>query len=224
MPVDIESVVIKVHNFFHIYTVRTEKLKEFCETADLSHQELFKHSRTGYIFRIFSTAGKSHSHPAVEKILKIYPALKEYFLTQDKFPLLLKNFFFDDFSELYLWFIHSNMSLFHAKIASIERENNSIVEVITLIHSLKEALKNRVDEIFIPFKVQQLLLKLKNENNDEKIDNFREHTRKFYQRCLEHMDKWTSKLSQFDSFVWLDLKSIRQKNWRLQWNSNAFFY
>lgn len=112
LPIDIESIVMKIHNSFYVYIIRTAKLKEFCEEADLTYQYLLKHSKTRWL-SLF---------PAIEKILKIYPALKDYFLSESKVPILLKKFFSDDLAETYLWFVHSNMSLFHTKVASIEKE------------------------------------------------------------------------------------------------------
>ena len=40
LPVDIESIVTKIYGYFYIFTVRTEKLKEFCEEADVTYRKL----------------------------------------------------------------------------------------------------------------------------------------------------------------------------------------
>lgn len=31
LPIDVEAIVNKIYCYFHIYTVREERLKEFCE-------------------------------------------------------------------------------------------------------------------------------------------------------------------------------------------------
>jgi len=76
--------------------------------------------------------------PAVEKILKMYPALKGYFLSQPtrSVPTIIQKFFEDELSELYLFVLHSNMFIFHVRISELERENDSAIEVIQVIDSV----------------------------------------------------------------------------------------
>ena len=33
LPIDIEGIIVKIYGHFHIFTVRVEKLKDFCEEA-----------------------------------------------------------------------------------------------------------------------------------------------------------------------------------------------
>lgn len=80
---DIDSMIMKIYNHFSIYTVRTEKLKEFCDSVDLHHKQLLKHCKTRWL-SLF---------PAIERIFKLYPALKVYFLSLGRPPILLKNLF-----------------------------------------------------------------------------------------------------------------------------------
>lgn len=35
LPIDIECIVNKIFQFFHIYTIRVEQLKEFCDYANV---------------------------------------------------------------------------------------------------------------------------------------------------------------------------------------------
>jgi hypothetical protein len=74
---------------------------------------------------------------AIEKILKMYRALKGYFLSQPtrSVPTIIQKLFEDELSELYLLFLHSNMFIFHVRISELERENNSAIEVIQVIDS-----------------------------------------------------------------------------------------
>nr|XP_014351609.1 PREDICTED: uncharacterized protein LOC106705945 [Latimeria chalumnae] len=46
LDVDIESIILKVYNYFHIFTVRTELLKEYCEFVDIEYRKLLHHSKT----------------------------------------------------------------------------------------------------------------------------------------------------------------------------------
>lgn len=66
MPVDVEAIVLKVFNYFAVYTVRTEALKDFCEFVDVNYQQLLYHSKTRWL-SLF---------PAIERMLQLFPALK----------------------------------------------------------------------------------------------------------------------------------------------------
>lgn len=43
LPIDVEVIVNKIYCYFHIYTVREERLEEFCEVQSLL---LLNHSNT----------------------------------------------------------------------------------------------------------------------------------------------------------------------------------
>lgn len=59
---DTENFVVKVFRYFHIYTIRTEELKEFCDFVEIEHATLLGTIRTSWL-----SLG-----PAVERVLKIY--------------------------------------------------------------------------------------------------------------------------------------------------------
>jgi len=46
MPNDVEATVLKVINYFSIYTVRTKALNDFCEFVDVNYHQLLYHSKT----------------------------------------------------------------------------------------------------------------------------------------------------------------------------------
>jgi hypothetical protein len=69
LSVDIEVIILKIFNYFAIYTVRTEKLKEFCLFVNINHQTIFPHSRTRWMSLM----------PVVERILKLWKPLKHFF-------------------------------------------------------------------------------------------------------------------------------------------------
>ena len=84
MPVEVENIVIKIYSYFYTYTVPVEMLKEFCETAQVEYQKILGYSKTRWLALL----------PAVERILKLYdPLMKSYFLSQDKCPRILHEFF-----------------------------------------------------------------------------------------------------------------------------------
>uniref|UniRef100_A0A8C6UAT9 HAT C-terminal dimerisation domain-containing protein n=1 Tax=Neogobius melanostomus TaxID=47308 RepID=A0A8C6UAT9_9GOBI len=49
LPCDIENFVVKVFGYFHIYTVRTEELKDFCNFVEIEHATLLGTSRTRWL-------------------------------------------------------------------------------------------------------------------------------------------------------------------------------
>jgi hypothetical protein len=54
--------------------------------------------------------------PAVERILQLWEALKSYFLTEEKPPKILFNFFSDPMSEAYFWFFYNQRGVFNKQI------------------------------------------------------------------------------------------------------------
>lgn len=164
---DIESIILKIYNYFSIYTVRTESLKDFCEFTDITYRELLYHSKTRWL-SLF---------PAINRILQMFPALKSYFVSQDQTPKALLNFFENDFSEPFLLFVHSLMSTFHNSLEKIENENNSICEIINIIENILTNLKERIIETFIPLAVKEHIKHLKENGKAIDCDNF-------IKRCL----------------------------------------
>jgi len=67
--------------------------------------------------------------PAVTRILDLFPALKTYFLTQDKCPTILKQFFDNPVSIAWLYFIQSQLKVVCDTITIIESDNISASEV-----------------------------------------------------------------------------------------------
>ena len=48
LPIDIESFAVKVYKYFHIYTVRVENLKNFCDFAGNNYAKLLEHGNTRF--------------------------------------------------------------------------------------------------------------------------------------------------------------------------------
>jgi hypothetical protein len=107
LPVDIESTVAKIYQYFHIYTVRAETLKDFCEFVDVEYKNiLLGHTNTRWLSLI----------PAVKRIVVVYPALASYFLSIEKCPTMLKKFFLSKRSFLCLIFLENQLEMFNAYI------------------------------------------------------------------------------------------------------------
>ena len=49
MNIDIENNINKIYQYFSIYTVRIEQLKEYCEFANCEYKKLLSHSKTRWL-------------------------------------------------------------------------------------------------------------------------------------------------------------------------------
>jgi len=88
---------------FYIYTVRIENFKEIGEDVEIEYKKLLGHSKTQWLTLI----------PALERIIKLFKALKLYFMSQPKCPTILRSFFMNPCAELWLSFAYSQASTFH---------------------------------------------------------------------------------------------------------------
>ncbi len=118
-PIDLENVVVKMHYHFHIFSQRQEKFKEFCELVDCSVRPILNHCHTRWL----------SIYPCVERILQLYDALKEYFLTEKNVPLVLLNFFTQDESYFRLLFIEPQLKLCHDILQVIQGEDLAAIEI-----------------------------------------------------------------------------------------------
>lgn len=67
LPVNMETIVNKLFQFFHIYTVWNEHLKEFCDYVD--YKNIFESVKTYWL----------PSTPKIIRNIDNYPGLKSYF-------------------------------------------------------------------------------------------------------------------------------------------------
>lgn len=101
MPFDVETIIVKIYSHFYLYTVRVEKLKEFCESVDEQYRKLLGYSKTRFLALL----------PAIDAILRIYEALREYFSNTANSPLVLKTFFSNSLSKIWLLFLKDQVSV-----------------------------------------------------------------------------------------------------------------
>ena len=78
-----ESLVVKIYEFFHIYTVRVTELKNFCEFVDIEYQRILQHSNIRFLSLL----------PALQRILEMFEGLKSYFNSQEGCPTFIKKCF-----------------------------------------------------------------------------------------------------------------------------------
>lgn len=201
LPVDVETIILKIYNYFSVYTVRTEALKEFCSQAETEYNQLLYHSKTRWL-SLF---------PAIERILGIFEPLKAYFSTIERPPVVLNSFFEDDYSEAYLFFIHSAMSVFHTNIERMERQDNSVIETRNIILNVKKSIEQRLEQNFKPMKIREILRKLQEAGKN--TEHFTANMTKFYTEICDYLNLWIEPFEEFQIFEWMDFTKLSETNW-----------
>ena len=115
MSINIENIINKICQYFSIYTVRIEQLKGYCEFAEVGYRKLLSHSKTRWL-SIF---------PGMTRLIEMFIPLKFFFLSQEHPPTIIKQFFENEMSEIYIWHLYSLFSVFHTHIQAVERASNS---------------------------------------------------------------------------------------------------
>jgi hypothetical protein len=86
--VDVEAKVNKIFQYFHIYTVRVEELKEFCDFVSFEYKQVLGSVKIRWL----------SLQSAITRVIDMFPGFKSYFLSQEKCPMMLKIFFNDPIS------------------------------------------------------------------------------------------------------------------------------
>lgn len=79
--VDIESLVLRVYGHFSVSAKRRAKLQEFCNFVDCEFSEILRHVSTRWL----------SLRPAIERLLKIYPAIVSYFRSLRDCPRAIRD-------------------------------------------------------------------------------------------------------------------------------------
>lgn len=196
LSVDLECIIVKIYNYFSVYTVRTEQLHSFCAFVEINYKQFLSHVKTRWL-SLF---------PAIDRVLEMYPALKSYFLSESKPPKVLFQFFENRLSEAYLWHLHSLMSVFNSNILQLEKEDNSVLEVIEILDYVCKVLQDRLNQKFICLKVKQKLEIATEEGLDKEVNLFMEEAMLLYESCLEYLKRWLCMFDDFSCFKWMSLK------------------
>lgn len=182
IPFDIENIVFKIFQHFSIHTLRTEKLREFCDFIGVQYKKLLYHSKTRWL----SLA------PCTDRILFLYDALKSYFLSEENVPLVIFNFFSNNVSEFWLMFMQPQMEMFNIVIMKIERADISALEVAKTYINLQNQIQNRLDEVFIPFSAKGILLTME-EAGIMNRTTVKVAVTKFYTELLRYLEQWSDR-------------------------------
>ncbi|KAK8758592.1 hypothetical protein V5799_003777 [Amblyomma americanum] len=196
LPLDIEAVIVKIYSYFYIYTVRVESFKEFCDFASVEYQRLLGYSKTRWLALM----------PAVERVLKLYPALKAYFLSIDKCPSLIKSFFEDPCGELWLYFLHSQAAMFESTVLQIEGDTKTAVEVYSALSQLQTKVQQRYEQSYLPSSVRSRATELE-EQGQVRREQVVNTVVKFYATCASYLDRWCQQFDEVRSLLWVSLVS-----------------
>jgi hypothetical protein len=71
LPIDAEAIVNETFQYFHIYTVRVEELKEFCDCVDVEYKQILGSVKTTCL----------SLQPVITRVICIFSALKSHFLS-----------------------------------------------------------------------------------------------------------------------------------------------
>lgn len=183
---DIDTIVLKIFNYFSIYTVRTAELKQFCDFVEVEYQGLLYHSKTRWLSLL----------PAVQRIINLFDALKSYFTSQEQPPKIILRFFEEELSECYLQFTVSIMTLFNEKIKRVEKEHITVVEVIRTLDEVSESLEERITARFLPLSIKTLLKKMKENGEERKCMKFESTVQNVYEATKKYLDKWMEPLAE----------------------------
>lgn len=214
LPIDVESIVCKIFSFFHIYTVREESSKEFCDFADVQYNELLSHSKTRWL----------SLYPAIDRIISIYNGLKSYFLSQNICPNVLKCFFENETSLLWLKFLSCQLKIITCYIKKIESQNLSAIEIMIVVENLLNIINNKREEKFLTTEVENLINTLEDEGQITKQD-FDSKCDNFYDIFHNYVCNWSESNehnSELKKLLWVTLTPKKIVTWSNVNNSTTF--
>lgn len=145
--------------------------------------------------------------PALERILKMFQPLKSYFLSIDKCPNILKKFFVDPSSELWLYFMHAQAATFHQTVLKIEGQNVSAIESTKEINRLRDNLALKESSVFLPHAVRNLMVKLQ-ETDADVVQNVKAAATEFYKTSKEYLEQWCQFDTDLEVFQWANLTKV----------------
>lgn len=152
LPVDADIIIVKIYNYFSIYTVRTERLRDFSEFLENEYKPFLYHSKTRW--------------------LSLYLAVERLLLMYENPPTILQTFFKDDLSEAYLFLVHSLMSTFNVNIQKLEKQDIPIIETVEILQNIVNNIYERIDNDFVPLKIKSILKKLDDSSCKENVIKF----------------------------------------------------
>ena len=116
----------------------------------------------------------------------MFDGLKSYFLSQEKSPKILRDFFNDPQSILYLRFIHSQIKLCTNTIKKIEVEDICGSEVAEELRMLKDHIFDRKEQQFFMSAILEIKSQLVEDGLITEVE-FAQVVDNFYNTFLEYI-------------------------------------
>lgn len=135
----------------------------------------------------------------------MYSPLKSYFLSQEKCPAVLHQFFSNECSELWLKFVHVQASVFNDSVKMMEGDKVSFTKVSQLFIDLQNKYRNRLENDYVPLTVRNDLTKLVESGQIDR-NYFMSHIRNFYHNCIQYLEKYMHQYDEFRTYTWIQLK------------------
>lgn len=136
---DVETFIIKVFGHFSVSSKCAEALNEIFDFIETQGDNLFRHVPTRWMSLL----------PAIENMLKCWPAIKSYFQSvgQEECPSLIWKYIDDengekDYSEIevYMLFLQNCLMIFEEAIKSLEKDELTAPELFDTMYSLRQKL------------------------------------------------------------------------------------
>lgn len=131
---------------------------------------------------------------------------KRIFFAETRPPKVIIDFFNNPLSQVYFLFLHSQSFLFETQIKKIEKSNIIIIDVKELINSLEKTLSEQAAGKFLGIQTKLEYDKTKNiPQLSDLIKLFDEEIDLYYKTSLEYLKQWSSPLTKFEIFSWMNL-------------------
>lgn len=196
LEVDLQSLVWKIYAYISVYAVCAEPLKDFLEFAKREYRRLFHHTRMPWLLLL----------PAITRLLQVFPALKSFFLSLSHPPFAIRTFFEDDFSEIYLQHMASQVAVFDMHFRTLAREDNSPCEVLGVLSSIRRSLLERKAHGFMSPRVKELLAEQRAAGRIGECDTFCRQVQALYVAFLDYLDARMGPFGELFRFQWMQLR------------------
>ncbi len=102
------------------------------------------------------------------------------------------------------------MYIFYESCQLLEKEKNSVFEILAILNDLIGKLEKRAESNFMPFLVRLELQKLEEAGFEKECVEFTQNVQKCYNQAIDYIKKWTAPYNQFKEFSWIMLEEIPQ--------------
>ncbi|CAF1058437.1 unnamed protein product [Didymodactylos carnosus] len=171
LTIDVEKILLSIYAHFSRSAKRIEELKTYYEFYEQDYLVILKHIKTRWL----------SLHTSIERILKVYNPIKDYFLAQDDCPNELIQFFSLEEGPCVLSFLEHILFIIQKTSLQLQRSYTTAVDLHRLITSLKFELQQRLDSSFFGSNCRSKLASLSKEKAVELKNSFV----KFIQRTIE---------------------------------------